>query len=130
MLHTTFLEAKKKGDPKYALTSFDVYSAYGQLLTPDRRYTESMKLKGGFTGVSFSNIPVVADYDCPVDELYFVDPSTLSVEDLAPMSFLNEDGAILDRSSTTPAWNATLRYYAQLAQKAPNKSSSLRDVGF
>ncbi len=130
LLHTTFLEAKKKGDPKYALTSFDVYSAYGQLLTPDRRYSETMKLKGGFTGVSFSNIPVIADYDCPVDELYFIDPSTLSMEDLAPMSFLNEDGAILDRSSTTPAWNATLRYYANIAIKAPNKSSALRDVGF
>jgi len=128
LLHTTFLEAKKKGDPKYALTSFDVYSAYGQLLTPDRRYTSDMKLAGGFTGLAFNNLPIVPDYDCPYDELYFIDPSVLSVEDLAPMSFLNEDGAILDRSSTTPAWNATLRYYANLAIKAPNKCSALRDV--
>ena len=128
LLHTTFLEAKKKGDPKYALTSFDVYSAYGQLLTPDRRYTSDMKLVGGFTGLAFNNIPIVPDYDAPYDELYFIDPSILSVEDLAPMSFLNEDGAILDRSSTTPAWNAILRYYSNLAIKAPNKCSALRDV--
>ena len=128
LLHTTYLEAKKKGDPKYALTSFDVFSAYGQLLSPDRRYTDKLELKGGFTGLSFNNIPMVPDYDCPYDELYFIDPSTLSVEDLAPMSFLNEDGSILDRSSTTPAWNATLRYYANLAISAPNKNSALRDV--
>ena len=128
LLQSTFLEAKKKGDPKYGLTHFDVYSAYGQLLSPDRRYTDKMMLNGGFTGISFNDIPIVADYDAPYDELYFVDPSVLSVEDLAPISFLNEDGSILDRSSTTPSWNATLRYYANLATKAPNKCSVLRDV--
>lgn len=128
LLHTTYLEAMKKGSPKYALTSYDVYSAYGQLLSPDRRYTSDMKLNGGFTGLEFNGMPLVPDYDAPYDELYFIDPSVLSVEDLAPMSFLNEDGSILDRSSTTPAWNATLRYYANLAIKAPNKCSALRDV--
>jgi hypothetical protein len=128
LLHDTFLEAKKKGNPKYALTSFDVYSAYGQLLSPDRRYTDKMELNGGFTGISFNGLPIVPDYDAPYDELYFIDPSTLSVEDLAPISFLNEDGAILDRSSTTPAWNATLRYYANLAITAPNKNAALRDI--
>lgn len=128
LLHTTYLEAMKKGSPKYALTHYDVYSAYGQLLTPDRRYTSDMKLAGGFSGLEFNGLPIVPDYDAPYDELYFIDPSVLSVEDLAPMSFLNEDGSILDRSSTTPAWNATLRYYSNLAIKAPNKCSTLRDV--
>lgn len=128
LLQTTFLEAKKKGAPKYALTSFDVYSAYGQLLSPDRRYTDKMELNGGFTGLSFNGLPIVPDFDCPYDELYFIDPSTLSVEDLAPISFLNEDGTILMRSSTTPAWNATLRYYANLATSAPNKNAALRDI--
>lgn len=128
LMHSSFLEAKKKGTPKYALTHFDVYSAYGQLLSPDRRYTDKMVLNGGFTGLSFNEIPLVPDYDAPYDEIYFIDPSVLSVEDLAPISFLNEDGSILDRSSTTPAWNATLRYYANLAISAPNKCSSLRDV--
>ncbi len=128
LMHTQYLEARKKGNPKYGLTSFDVYSAYGQLLTPDRRYTDKMTLKGGFTGISFNDMPIVPDYDCPYDELYFIDPSTLSVEDLAPISFLNEDGSILDRSSTTPAWNATLRYYANLAINAPNRNSALRDI--
>jgi hypothetical protein len=128
LLHSTFLEAKKKGDPKYILTSFDVTSAYGQLLTPDRRYGVELKLEGGFSGVGFNGIPMVADFDAPYDEAYFIDPSTLSVEDLAPMSFLQEDGAILNRSSTQPIWNATLRYYANLANSAPNQSSALRDI--
>lgn len=128
LMHTTYLEGRKKGNPTFGLTHFDVYSAFGQLLSPDRRYTSKMQLEGGFTGLEFNGIPIVPDYDCPYDEMYFIDKSTLSVEDLAPISFLNEDGSILDRSSTTPAWNATLRYYAQLACSAPNKNAALRDV--
>lgn len=129
LLHSAWIEANKKGSPKYILTSFDVISAYGQLLTPDRRYTSGdMQLKGGFKGVDFNGIPMVADYDAPYDEAYFIDPSTLSVEELGPISFLDEDGAILDRSATTPAWNATLRYYANLAISAPNKNAAIRDI--
>jgi hypothetical protein len=129
LLHDTWIQAQKKGNTKYILTSWDVQSAYGQLLTPDRRYTNGdMKLNGGFAGVDFNGIPMVADYDCPYDEAYFIDPSTLSVEDIAPISFLKEDGSILDRSATTPAWNATLRYYANLCIKAPNKNAALRDI--
>jgi hypothetical protein len=98
-------------------------------LTPDRRYTNAdVQLNGGFKGVDFNGIPMVADYDAPYDEAYFIEPSTLSVEDLGPISFLQEDGSVLDRSATQPVWQATLSYYANLANKAPNKSASLRDV--
>ncbi len=128
LMQTTFLKAQKKGDVKYGLTHFDVTSAYGQMLTPDRRYTDTMEIKGGFRGVTFNNIPLIADYDAPYDELYFIDPSTLSVEDLDDMKFLDSDGSVLDRSSTQPIWQATLTYYANLANKAPNKSAVLRDV--
>lgn len=128
IMFDTLLEAKKKGDPKIIMTSFDLYSAYGRLLSADRRYTDTMELKGGFTGVKFNDQALVADYDCPYTEMYFIDPSTLSVEELAPMSFLQEDGAILSRSATTPAYTATLRYYANLANSACNKSAAARQL--
>lgn len=128
LMFTTFLEAKKKGDPKYILTSFDLFHAYGAILAADRRYGSEMKLEGGFTGVGFNGIALLPDYDCPNKEMFFIDSKAISVEELAPMSFLNEDGAILSRSATTPAFNATLRYYANLATSAPNKSAALRNV--
>lgn len=128
IMFTTMLEAKKKGDPKIILTSFDLYSAYGQLLSADRRYTESMTLNGGFTGVNFNGLTLLADYDAPYTEMYFIDPSVLSVEELKPMSFIDEDGAILSRSNTTPAYLATLRYYANLASSAPNKCACARNL--
>ena len=128
LMHSTLLKAKQKGKIKYGIAGSDVVSAYGQVLSPDRRYTANMKLEGGFTGVAFSDVPIVDDYDAPYDELYWIDPSTLSVEQMAPVGFLKEDGNILSRHATQPAWKAVLRYYAQLANTAPNKSSALRDV--
>lgn len=129
LLHTTWLEAMKKGNTDYILTSYDVVSTYGQTLTSDRRYTNTdMRLNGGFKALDFNGIPMVPDYDAPYTDAFFIDKSTLSVEDLAPISFLNEDGAILSRSATTPAWNATLRYYANLCIKAPNKNARLSDL--
>jgi hypothetical protein len=128
LLHKAFLAAKKKGKPSFGLTSFDVFSSYGQSLTPDRRYTEKMTLNGGVTGVTFNTLTIVPDYDAPYDELYFIDKSSLSVEDLGDISFLNEDGNILDRSATTPAWNATLRYYGNIATSAPDKNAAVRDI--
>jgi hypothetical protein len=71
---------------------------------------------------------MVADFDAPYDELYFIDPTSLSMEELYPMGWLEEDGSVLFRSSSTASWEATLAYYANLAVFAPNKNSSLRDI--
>lgn len=129
LLHTTFIEASQKGTPKFIVAHWDVTKAYGLTLSPDRRYVSSeTTLKGGFKGVDFNGIPMVADFDCPYDEAYFIDPTSLSMEELYPMGWLEEDGGVLSRSSTSASWEATLAYYANLAVFAPNKNASLRDV--
>lgn len=128
LMFDTMLEASKKGDPKIILTSFDLYAAYGRMLAADRRYTDTMTLNGGFTGVNYNGLALVKDFDCPYTEMNFIDPSSLSIEEMKPVSFIDEDGAILSRSATTPSYQATLRYYANLANSAPNKSSVLRNL--
>jgi hypothetical protein len=129
LLHDCFINASQKGTPKFIVTSWDIVKAYGLTLSPDRRYiTSDIVLKGGFKGVEFNGIPMVADFDCPFDEAYFIDPTSLSMEELYPMGWLEEDGSVLARSSTTASWEATLAHYANLAVFAPNKNASLRDV--
>ena len=129
LLHTTFIEASQKGTPKFIVTHWDVTKAYGLTLSPDRRYVSSETvLKGGFKGVDFNGIPMVADFDCPYDEAYFIDPTSLSMEELYPMGWLDNDGSVLSRSASTASWEAVLAYYANLAVFAPNKNASLRDV--
>ena len=128
LMHSTFQKGKKLGKIKYGLTHPDVLVAYGQLLSADRRYTKDMMLNGGFSGVEFNGVPLVDDNDCPYDELYWIDPTSLSVEDLAPISFLDADGDILNRIGETPVFGAVMRYYVNIATSACNKNSVLRDV--
>lgn len=129
LMQSTYLQAKKYGKPNLALTSYDLYQKYALTLTPDRRYTATdMNIKGGFTGVQFNDLTIVPDFDCPFDEMYFIDTNALSIEELTPVSFMDKDGSILDRSATTPAYNATLRYYANLAINKPRSCAALRDV--
>lgn len=129
LLHETYLQTQKKGNTDFLLTSYDCVSAYGQTLTPDRRYTNvNMKLNGGFKAIEFNGIPMVADYDAPYDDVFFIDKSVLSMEDLGPMGFIDADGGALARSSSIAAFSATLRYYSNLATSAPNKCSILGDV--
>lgn len=129
LMQTTYLQGKKFGNLKLGLTSYDLFQKYALSLTPDRRYTSTdMTIQGGFTGVKFNDLVLVPDFDCPYDEMYFLDPSALSVEELTPVSFMDKDGAILSRSATTPAYQGTLRYYANLAVNKPRACSTLRDV--
>lgn len=128
IMFDTMLEAKKKGNPKLILTSYDLFGAYGRLLAADRRYTDTMELKGGFTGVKYNDLALVPDYDAPYKDMFFIDKETLSVEELTPMSFMDSDGNILSRSATTPAFSATLRYYSNLATSAPNRNAVARNL--
>ena len=128
LLQTSYTAVDKIGDPKFALTSPTVFNTYGQTLSADRRYTDTMELKGGFTGVKFNNIGIVKDYDCADNDLYFIDPKTISVEDLGPIAFLNADGKVLDRDGTSPVFGATLTYYSNLAIKNRNKNGLLTDI--
>ena len=129
LMQTTYLQAKKFGNPKMILTSYDLYQKYALSLTPDRRYgATDMTISGGFTGVKFNESVILPDFDCPFDEMYFIDTEALSIEELTPVSFMDKDGAILNRSATTPAYDATLRYYANLAINKPRACSTLRDV--
>ena len=87
-----------------------------------------MDLKGGFKGLVFNDLTILPDFDHPYDEMNFIDSTALSIEELTPVSFMDGDGSILSRSATQPAYEATLRYYANLAVNKPRACASLRDV--
>lgn len=130
LMQKTFLNVKKYGTVDMSITSFDLFNTYGMTMTPDRRYVgkDTMDLYGGFTGIKFNDTVIMPDFDCPYDEMYFIDSNALSIEELTPVSFMDKDGSILSRSSTTPAYQGTLRYYANLAVNKPRALGKLADV--
>lgn len=125
-------EAEKYGEVKMIVTTFGVLRKYYAILAADKRYPNTVELTGGFSGISFQattrKLAIVPDHDSPKNEMYFLDTDHISVEEMTPMSFMDADGAVLARSATKAAYQATLRYYANMATDKPRASSALRYI--
>lgn len=116
------------GITKFIITTFSLRDAYADLLIPDRRYVNTMELKGGYKGVSFNDVPVVADKDAIAKTMFFVDPSTLTFFVSKEVSWMDDDGHILSRVLNKDAFEATLRAYQNLGVDNCVRNVVLRNV--
>lgn len=129
LMDTTYTEASKYGRTDLIITSPGVFNKYGALLSADRRYTNTIEYKGGFTALMYNNVAVVKDFDCPKNTMFFLDTATISIEELAPMGWMDKSGAVFYRSADhTPTYEANLRYYANLGALKPRGNAVLKDI--
>ena len=110
------------------LTTFELRDAYAALLVADKRYVNTMELDGGWKGLEFNGIPVIADKDCPPNTMFFVDFAHLFLMQMKDFDWMSEDGSVLSRVASTDAYEAALVLYADLATDRPRSFSFLRDV--
>jgi len=138
LLDQAVLDAQSNSEAELSLGITDptVWRKIGQLMTPDRRYTPSMTLAGGFKYLEWSGIPIVWDRDCPVDDsnylrqLFFLDMDTFAIYELADWDFDDTDGSILHRVTGYAKYDATLFYYAQLGCLDPANNVVIRDINY
>lgn len=72
-------------------------------------------LEGGFTGISFNGIPVIADRFCPDGTMYLLNTDDFKLHQLCDWQWLEgEDGKILKQVPGKPVYTATLVKYAEL----------------
>lgn len=116
------------GITKFIVTTFSLRDAYADLLVSDRRYVNTMDLKGGFKGLAFNDVPIVADKDAITKTMFFVDPSTLSLFMSKDVSWMDDDGHILNRVANRDAFEAVLRIYQNLGVDNCVKNVVLRNV--
>lgn len=128
LLNELTRNVSKYGNPTLIITTPQIYDAYGEILESDKRFVNEMELKGGFTAISFKNSKIVQDWDCPINTVFAIDPTAISVEEMAPVSWMDRDGAILSRNTDTASYNATLRHYLNLGALNPRKTGRLDDI--
>jgi len=132
-------QSSQEGETSLMVTSPTQFRKIGQLLTPDRRYSPSMELDGGFTAINWAGVPIVWDRDCPrmgqfvnnaadTDMLFGLDESQLMIFQLADWDFDDTDGNVLHRRQDVAAYDATLYYYANLGCMDPSKQFVIRDL--
>lgn len=122
-----------EGNCSLGVTSTTQFRKIGHLITPDRRYTPTMTLEGGFKAIEWAGMPIVWDRDCPTDVngnhmMFMLDESELKIFQLADWDFDDTDGAILHRRAGYAQYDAQLYYYAQLGCMDPRTQLVIRDL--
>jgi len=66
------LEEENNAECEVLLSGFGERSAYGETLTPDKRYNNTTTLSGGWTGLDFKGKTWVVDRHCLKNRIYFL----------------------------------------------------------
>lgn len=123
------------GTPDLIMTTVTLRNKYSSLLASQKRFMNTVDLKGGFKGLEVSvgeqPIPMVSDYDCPAGNLFVLDTSTFSLAELNKLQFLADgSGAIMTNVYDTngkriPAFQTTMKFYGNLVCTNPRANGKL-----
>lgn len=103
------------GKTTVIFSSLGVRRSYFNLLVQQRRYTNTQKFEGGFNGLAFTtdsgDIPLIADYDCPQNTMFFLNEKELKIYEAGDWSWMNRDGSNWQRQIGAPSGGGTVNYF-------------------
>lgn len=124
------------GKTTVIFTTLGVRRAYFNLLVQQRRYNNTKEFEGGFNGLSFTtdwgDIPVVSDFDCQPNRLYFMNEKELKLYEANDWSFMDRDGSKWQRIITAEgdfdAYKTIMYKYCELGTHRRNSHGLLDDI--
>lgn len=127
----------KGGKTTVMFTTLGVRRSYANLLQQQRRYSNTVEFKGGFSGLAFTtdtgDIPLMADYDCPVGQMFFMNEKQLKLYQTHEWTWMQRDGSMWQRvigasGAYYDAYNATMYKYWQLGTHRRNSHGVMRNI--
>lgn len=131
MIETCDLVRVQGGKVSVIFTGLGVRRAYFNLLTQQRRFTNTKEFAGGFTGLPFNygrEIPVVEDVDCPPNTMWFVDESEFSIYRTKDWHYADDDGHTMKWVTDYDSWEGFMRKYMEMATHKRNAHAKLADI--
>jgi len=119
------------GRPSVIFTDLGTRRAYFNLLTTQRRFTETKNFEGGFTGLTFSydsDIPVVTDVDAPLKKMWFLREEDFTVYRRNPWAWEDKDGGIWKWVNGFDAYEALMKQYWEFAIKRRNTQAVMTNI--
>lgn len=120
------------GSTTLILAGLGVRRAYFNLLTQQRRFTNTKTFDGGFTGLGFvtdqGEVPIVSDPDCPPNTMYFLNEKELKWYREGDWSFMDRDGSMWNRVANYDAYEGTMFQYSELGTHRRNSHGVIQDV--
>lgn len=113
------------------ITSLGVRRAYFNLLTQQRRYTDTKSFTGGFQGLPFNygtEIPVVEDVDAPPSQMKFLEEDKIKIFRNKAWHWADDDGTTIKWVADYDAWQAMLRQYSEFGVTQRNAQGIIKDV--
>lgn len=118
--------------PNLGACSEGTHRAFAALLTSQKRFPGTIDLKGGYKALDFTaagpTIPVALDKDCPAKSIFWLNTSHLTEYQESDWEFMQEDGAVLSRTSGKDEYGFVLFKYHELATDRRNAHSQLQDI--
>ena len=111
------------------ITSFGVRRALINLLSTNKRIYDTIDLTGGFKGLSYNGIPVVADRFCPANTMYMLNTKDFVLHQLCDWQWpTGDDGKVLRQVPGKPVYTATLVKYAELICARPYAQGAITGI--
>lgn len=121
------IDQQSDGHVKLWLTTFGIRRQYLDQLVQAKRYTNTMKLDGGWSALDYNGQPLVVDKDCTRGRVYGLDLDTLYLFSETDYQWM-DDGTILRRLDNYDAFQATLYRYFQMGGDARNRNVVIKDI--
>lgn len=120
-------------DPDLWVTSDGVHRAFAANLQSQKRFTNTVDLKGGYSGLEINAGGVrpsalTWDKDAPNNKAFAINTSHLQQNQESEWEFMQEDGAILSRVSGKDAYEATLFKYHEVTTDKRNSHGLIEDL--
>lgn len=116
-------------DPDLIITSHKAVRAYAATLKSQKRFSNTVELKGGFSTLTVQTgrgeIPLWAERDTLDDVAFLVNTDCLAHWVMSDWSFMDRDGSVLSRIGNTDAYEATLYKYHEFGTDARNRHGKL-----
>jgi hypothetical protein len=74
------------------LSGYGVYNQYVGSLTGDKRFNDTLTLKGGHKTVSFNDVPWLKDRFCYGGRVYMMDPDQFWIGEVKPLGPMMQVG--------------------------------------
>lgn len=118
--------------PNFAVTSPGARRNFASQLKSQKRFTDTVDLKGGFKGLSIdagnTSLALAVDRDCPDNSAFLLNLGCLVQHQSSDWEFMDEDGAVLNRVAGVDAYEATLFKYHELTTDRRNVHGIITDL--
>jgi len=103
--------------------------AYANTLKTQKRFSNTLELKGGFKSASFTTgrgeVALWAERDCLDSVAFLVNTAHLTQWVMSDWAFMDRDGAVLNRKANEDAYEATLYKYHEFGTDRRNSHGKL-----